>query len=65
LKEGMTTDNPKYNKWYKAKEMLGADTMLDAIWQYLDVSMIENIIDWLNQDYELWNDDEEEDEEYM
>ena len=62
LKEGMTSDNPKYNKWFEAKEILGADRMLDIIWHYLDVSQIEQIIDWLNQDYELW-DNEDEDEE--
>ena len=58
----MTSDNPKYNKWFEAKEQLGADKMLDIIWHYLDVSQIEQIIDWLNQDYELWDNEDEEDD---
>ena len=60
LKEGMTTDNPVYDKWYEAKDLLGAEEMLNAIWNYLDSSQIEQIIEWLDQDYELWDEDEEE-----
>lgn len=59
LKEGMTADNPNFGKWNEAKEVLGAETMLDAIFQYLDVSKLEQILGWLNQDYDLWNDEEE------
>ena len=64
LNEGMTSDNPLFNKWFEAKEILGADQMLDAIWNYLDASQIEKIIGWLDDDYELWN-DEEDDEELL
>ena len=60
LKEGMTSNNPKFNKWFEAKELLGADAMLDAVWDYLDALQIEQIIDWLDQDYELWDNEEEE-----
>lgn len=63
LKEGMTTDNPYYDRWNEAKDFLGAEQMLECIWNYLDASQLEQIIDWLNQDYELWDDEEEEDEE--
>lgn len=62
IKEGMTTDNPVYNKWYEAKDLLGAEQMLDAIWNYLDSSQIEQIIEWLDQDYELWDEEDEEEE---
>lgn len=60
LKEGMVASNPMFNKWFEAKELLGAEQMLDAIWNYLDVSQIESIIEGLDRDYELWNDDFEE-----
>lgn len=60
LKEGMTTDNPMFDKWFEAKEMLGAEKMLDIIWNYLDSSQIESIIEGLEQDYQLWEDEEEE-----
>lgn len=61
LKEGMTSDNPMFDKWFEAKEILGADRMLDVIWNYLDASQIESIIEGLDQDYQLW--DEEDDTE--
>ena len=60
LKEGMTADNPNFSKWDEAKEALGAETMLDAIFQYLDAGKLEQILEWLNQDYELWNEGGEE-----
>ena len=62
LKEG-STDQNVYNKFLDAKETLGADTVLDAIWNYLDSDTLENIVNWLNQDYELWDDEEDSYEE--
>ena len=62
LKEG-STDQSVYNKFLDAKERLGADAVLDAIWNYLDSDTLENIVNWLNQDYELWDDEEDSYEE--
>lgn len=46
--------------WYKAIDINGADTILDAIYHYLSEDQIEDIIGWLKQD-EYIVDDEEED----
>lgn len=56
LKEG-STDQEVYNKWLDAMERLGAEHMLDEIWNYLNCDQLKNIVTWLNQDYELWPDD--------
>lgn len=64
LNEGMTSDNPAYDKWEQIKETLGADTMLDNIFQYLDSSKLEQLVEWFNQDYDLFDDYDEEEDDY-
>lgn len=67
LREGMTSDNPAYEKWETIKEYLGAEQMLEDIFQYLDSSKLEQIIEWFDQDYDFFDDEEQEEdeEEYM
>ena len=62
LKEGMTSDNPAFDKWEQIKETLGAETMVDNIFQYLDSSTLEQLVEWFNQDYNLFDDYEEEED---
>lgn len=62
LKEGMTSDNPAFDKWEQIKETLGAETMVDNIFQYLDSSTLEQLVEWFNQDYDLFDDYEEEED---
>lgn len=60
LNEG-TTDERDIENWDRAKEMLGADTMLDAFMSYMNCDQIHQLLEWLNDDYELGFDNEEED----
>lgn len=62
LKEGMTSDNTAFDKWEQIKETLGAETMVDNIFQYLDSSTLEQLVEWFNQDYDLFDDYEEEED---
>lgn len=60
LKEGMTSDNPAFDKWEQIKDTLGAETMVDAIFNYLNSSTLEQLVEWFNQEYDLFDDYEEE-----
>lgn len=64
LNEGMTSDDPAYNKWEQIKETLGAETMVDNIFQYLDSSTLEQLVEFFDQDYDLFNDYDEEEDDY-
>lgn len=61
LNEGMTSDNSYYEKWEMIKDILGSDKMVDDIFNYLDSSMLEKIVDWFDNDYDLFENDEEDD----
>lgn len=63
LKEGMTSDNTAFDKWERIKETLGAETMVDNIFQYLDSSTLEQLVEWFSQDYDLFDDYEDKEEE--
>lgn len=63
LKEGMTADNPSYEKWETILQHLGAEQMLNDIFEYLDSSMLEQIIEWFDQDYDFFGDEEESEED--
>ena len=60
LKEG-SSDPQDYNKWEQIKEMVGPEKMVDDIFDYLDVDTIAKLIEWFNQDYEIFEDEYEED----
>lgn len=67
LKEGMTSDNPYYEKWETIEEQLGPEQMLLDIFNYLDSSQLEQIINWFDQDYDFFSEEENEeleDEDY-
>ena len=67
LKEGMTSDNPYYEKWETIKKQLGSEQMLLDIFNYLDSSQLEQIINWFDQDYDFFSEEENEeleDEDY-
>ena len=52
LKEG-TTDQEVNDMWEQAKEIMGADSMLEALYAYLDCDAIEDFIQTLIREYEL------------
>jgi hypothetical protein len=65
LKEGST--NPSdYDRWDNIKETIGADQMLDAIFNAMDVSEIEEMLEFLEREYEINSgyDDYDEEENY-
>jgi cyanate lyase len=60
LKEGLATNDPNIDKWYEAVQIMGAENMLDALFQYLDGDTIRDFIDTLDREYEIWGYDEDE-----
>lgn len=59
LTEGMTSDNPAYDKWETIKNAIGSEQMLEDIFNYLDSSMLEQLVEWFDQDYELFDNEED------
>ena len=66
LKEG-SANSSDWQRWDNIKETLGADEMLDAIFNAMDQYEIEEMLEFLEREYEInsgYNDyDEEEYEE--
>ena len=54
-----TTDSDVIDKWQDVKESLGASQMVDDIFNYLSSDQIEEMLGWFNEDYQLFDDDEE------
>ena len=50
LKEGMTSDNPCYEKWYYLVNTFDPELLLDAIFDYLDATQLEKMVGWFEQD---------------
>ena len=46
-------------KWQKVEDELGSSQMVDDIFKYLTSDQIEEILDDFNEDYQLFDDDEE------
>lgn len=61
VKEGMLPDNPYFDYWKQVEEQLGAEQMLNDIFQYLSSSMLEQIVRWFDEDYDFGFFDSEED----
>ena len=61
LNEG-TTSNLAYERWEQLKEYPGCEQMVDDIFNYLSSDQIDKLIEWFNEDYELWDDDAEDEE---
>lgn len=54
ITEGTSNENI-YNKWEYARQTLGDEKMLESIYQYLSSDQIEEIIGWLDDDYDLFD----------
>lgn len=54
-----TTDSDVIDKWQEVKDSLGASKMVDDIFNYLSSDQIEEMLGWFNEDYQLFDDDEE------
>ena len=54
-----TTDSDVRDKWQEVKDSLGASQMVDDIFNYLSSDQIEEILGYFNEDYDLFDDDEE------
>ena len=54
-----TTDSDVIDKWQEVKDSLGASKMVDVIFNYLSSDQIEEILGYFNEDYDLFDDDEE------
>ena len=48
IKEG-TTDNAYLGYWEDVKELIGADRMVDFLWNYLNADQIRNFIEWIDR----------------
>lgn len=60
LKEGFATGDESYDKFEQIKEILGADEMINDIYNYLDDTTLKKLIEYFNQDYDLFNDFDDE-----
>ena len=54
-----TTDSDVIDKWQEVKDSLGASKMIDDLFKYLSEDQIVKILGWFNEDYQLFDDDEE------
>lgn len=63
LSEGSTYQED-YNRWEEAKERLGADGVLDEMYNFLSQDEIQEFLEHLNQYYDLWDDEENTTDEY-
>ena len=50
LNEGMLSDNPAFEKWEYLKDMVGAEKMLDCIFQWSSSDQIEKWIEWFDEE---------------
>ena len=41
-------------KWEILKEQVGCEQMINAIFSYLSSDQLEQLVEWFNQDYDLW-----------
>ena len=53
INEG-TTDDDTIQKWEILKEQLGCEEMVNDIFTYLSSDQLEQLVEWFNQDYDLW-----------
>ena len=57
IKEG-STSTEDCTKWNKLTETLGADTMVDELYNYLNEDQIKEFIDWMERMCDLTYDEE-------
>ena len=63
LNEG-TTDQNMFNQWDDIKEQIGAEAMLDAIYNYMSSDEIAEIVRLIKRDYDINDVEDAEYEEF-
>lgn len=58
VNEGTTFDDT-IQKWDIIIERVGCEQMVNDIFNYLNSDQLDKLVEWFNQDYELWDDDQE------
>ena len=53
INEGTTFDDI-IQKWELLKEQVGCEQMVDCIFDYLNSDQLDQLVEWFNQDYDLW-----------
>lgn len=53
INEGTTFDDT-IQKWELLKEQVGCEQMVEDIFNYLSSDQLEQLVEWFNQDYDLW-----------
>ena len=53
INEG-TSFEDTIQKWEMLKEQLGCEQMVDCIFDYLNSDQLDQLVEWFNQDYDLW-----------
>ena len=53
INEGTTSDDT-FEKWELLKEQVGCEQMVNDIFNYLSSDQLEQLVEWFNQDYDLW-----------
>lgn len=53
LNEGTTFDDT-IQKWELLKEQVGCEQMVEDIFNYLNSDQLDQLVEWFNQDYDLW-----------
>ena len=63
LNEG-TTDQNMFNQWDDIKEQIGAEAMLDAIYNYMSSDEVAEIVRLIKRDYDINDIEDAEYEEF-
>ena len=53
INEGTTFDDT-IQKWELLKEQVGCEQMVEDIFNYLNSDQLDQLVEWFNQDYDLW-----------
>ena len=53
INEG-TTSNDTFEKWELLKEQVGCEQMISDIFNYLSSDQFDKLIEYFNDDYDLW-----------
>lgn len=53
INEGTSFDDT-IQKWELLKEQIGCEQMVNEIFNYLNSDQLEQLVEWFNQDYDLW-----------
>lgn len=53
INEG-TTFEDTIQKWEMLKEQVGCEQMVEDIFNYLNSDQLDQLVEWFNQDYDLW-----------